>query len=428
MLFLGIRNNVPLDPVHDIHLWCPGYQPGDVFTRDFLRRVAPFQCIRFMDWAGTNNSQQINWADRVQPTGIMWTSAGVPWEVMVDLANATERDMWINVPVLATDDYVRQLALLIKQRLHPTLKVRLEYSNEVWNGMFQQFGYNLNHARKNMSLTKPDDFGRAAQQYGLRSKQIGDIFRAVWTGPDAARLIPIMGGQASNNYFHDVALQYVKDTFGDPAQYFKEIAIAPYVGDQLGAAPIGGWTLDTLFPALEQISSTLEAKWTREAKASAENWKMGLDAYEGGQDMLNSKVPGPIYAAAVNDPRMYTLYRDILKTWHANGGGLFMLFSHIGSGWGLLESSTQPGSPEWDAAMSMTLPAGDANLDGKVDFDDFAIVKAHFGEKGVCWEQGDFNHDNIVDRKDLEILLQNIGGLTPQQQAVVDAFKKAKAP
>lgn len=425
MLFLGIRNNVPLDPVHDIHLWCPGYKPGEMFTHDFVRRTAPFGCIRFMDWAGTNNSPQVSWSDRVPPQGMIWTTAGVSWEAMIDLANVTGSDMWVNVPAQASDDYVRQLAILIKGRLSPTLKVRVEYSNEVWNSIFQQFGYNLNRARKNADLTKPDDFGRAAQEAALRAKEIGDIFRSVWIGTDGDRLIPVLGGQASNNYWHDTGLQYIKDKFGDPSQYFKEIAIAPYVGDQLGNEPAGGWTLDGIFGSLENFTSTTVAKWTREAKASADGWKMGLDAYEGGQDLLNSKLPGPMFSRTINDPRMYVLYRDLVKTWHANGGGLFCEFSHIGTGWGLLETSTQPGSPEWDATMSMVAHPGDINLDGKVDFTDFQLLKAFYGRKGVWWEEGDFNHDDVVDRKDFDILYANLAGLTPEQKQAVEEHKAA---
>jgi hypothetical protein len=330
--------------------------------------------------------------------------------------------MWINVPLQADDDYVRQLALLIKSQLTPALKVRIEYSNEVWNPIFKQFGQNMDRSKANPDLTAKDDFGRAAQEYAVRAKQIGDIFRTVWAD-QGARLIPVIGGQASNNYWHEMGLQYLHDHAGPPANYFKEIAIAPYVGDQIGPGPAGGWTLDTLFPALENVAATTMAQWTRQAKASADQWGLQLVAYEGGEDLLATKsVSATLAPIAQRDPRMYALYHDMSKTWHANGGTLFCEFSHIGGGWGLLDSSTQAGSPKWDAVMDMILPKGAANLEPKVGYTDFLILQAHWGSSNACWEQGDFNGDRVVDRKDLDLLLPHLTGLSPQQRDAVDAF------
>lgn len=58
---------------------------------------------------------------------------GWPWEAVVDLANAAGVSLWINVPALATDDYIENLVRLVDERLHPDLNVMVEYSNEVWN-------------------------------------------------------------------------------------------------------------------------------------------------------------------------------------------------------------------------------------------------------------------------------------------------------
>jgi len=38
------------------------------------------------------------------------------------LANQAGKDIWINIPASATDDYVRQLATLLHARLNPALK------------------------------------------------------------------------------------------------------------------------------------------------------------------------------------------------------------------------------------------------------------------------------------------------------------------
>ena len=52
---------------------------------------------------------------------------------MIELCNETQKDMWINIPALATPAFVQSLAQLIDADLDPNLNVYIEYSNETWN-------------------------------------------------------------------------------------------------------------------------------------------------------------------------------------------------------------------------------------------------------------------------------------------------------
>jgi len=59
---------------------------------------------------------------------------------------------------------------------------------------------------------------------------------------------------------------------------------------------------------------------------------------------------------------------------------------------------------------------GDANLDGKVDFDDLLILAQNVGTTNADWMHGDFNYDSKIDFNDLLSLAQNVGrtnGNTP---------------
>jgi hypothetical protein len=69
------------------------------------------------------------------------TSSGVPIETAVALANEVLTDAWFNVPVMASDDYITQMAALVHKRLGGTHRAYIEFSNEVWNGAFSQSGY-----------------------------------------------------------------------------------------------------------------------------------------------------------------------------------------------------------------------------------------------------------------------------------------------
>ena len=66
LLSLTITNINPANPVHDLKLIAPGYDPNttQVFTDSFLHRLQPFTTLRFMDWLQTNGSSVVQW-----PTG-----------------------------------------------------------------------------------------------------------------------------------------------------------------------------------------------------------------------------------------------------------------------------------------------------------------------------------------------------------------------
>lgn len=53
--------------------------------------------------------------------------------------------------------------------------------------------------------------------------------------------------------------------------------------------------------------------------------------------------------------------------------------------------------------------AGDANLDGRVDFSDFSILSGSFGDSDTEWNTGDFNGDGVTDFADFSILSGNFG-------------------
>ena len=72
----------------------------------------------------------------------------------------------------------------------------------------------------------------------------------------------------------------------------------------------------------------------------------------------------------------------------------------------MTEDLNQQHSPKWDAILDIL--AGDANLDGKVDFADLLILSQHQGKAASAgWDQGDFNYDGKVDFADLLALAQN---------------------
>ena len=434
---LAVKNVDPNDPFRNFHLIAPGVtsDPTGTFQWRFLHRIAPFSSIRFMDWSRTNGSPVKEWADRTQPDSFLSTGpTGVAYEDMITLANVTGKDIWINIPDQASDDFVKHLADLFRDTLRPDVTIRFEYSNEVWNPIFPQYHRALAAAWANPDLTHLDNSGRVAEQYAARSKEIGDVFRAEF-GAASTRLQPVMSGQATNPYFLSVGLDYLSAAYGAPSQYVSAIAVAPYamLSQKVDKR---GLTLPSLFASLNTYVTTRVAPGLAKHSALADSYGLQLLSYEGGQSVINWNavnrryVNGAVKALAQNDPRMGDLIRSIDSVWRANGGGLFTEYGLMGpynkfGYWGLLQGEGNWGSVKWDAMMGLALPAGDATLDNVVDYSDFLVLKGCWGQSGMWWEQGDFNHDGVVNRADLTLLLNNATGLDDAEAADVAAFSVA---
>ncbi len=106
------------------------YPTSTMFTDQAKALVEKFKVIRFM-WAvdAWNGPWQVSWSDRVKPeycsynrgsnkvvngVKLSWAGMGMPWEAAIQFCNETGKDMWLNMPLGADDDYIRQLALLVK--------------------------------------------------------------------------------------------------------------------------------------------------------------------------------------------------------------------------------------------------------------------------------------------------------------------------
>jgi hypothetical protein len=412
LLTLQVRQLNPKDPLRNFHLLAPGYPNAkQVFTDEFVRRVRPFGTIRFMDWQQTNGNPVKEWAERTRTTRFSrCTGPGVPLEEIVALANATKRNVWVNVPLLASDDFIKRFATFLRDNLHEAAVIHVEYGNEVWNFGFPHAKDNLLAAKANAALTKPDDFGRCAQQATDRLGRTARTFKEVFGDAKfEARVRPVVGGFIANAYWAQTQLDWLK---ANHPGLVKELAIAPYFGVEGDIADVDkpGATADVYFAKLNAWIDGPITKWIAEHQATAKWFGVQLVAYEGGVHLTATNgVNEDVKRAMQNDRRMAATYQHLFDVWQKTGGGLFTQFGHISPHtrfgfWGLLESAEQRGSVKWDWYLSQLLPPGDANLDGKVDAADLAIVRKNLGQAGKWWEDGDFNADGKVDAADLKVV------------------------
>ncbi len=332
------------------------------FHPDFLRQIAPFSVLRFMEWSRINEPPDVrSWADRGRVEHTTWTVRGVPYEVMVALGRRVEADVWLNLPAGADDDFVDRFGAVLAKTLGPEQRVYVELSNEVWNDVFPQ-----RRVFEALGADLPGSpFEQRIHAYARRSRQVFErLARHVPPSPSGERrLVRVLAAQSGNAFVAKSQL-----VFEDTYKHVDALAIAPYFGAYLGTdrarAQVRSATLEQAFEELEGRGLEGVVSEVRAHLDVAKRAGIELISYEGGQHLVGV---GPVlddeevtarFLVANRDPRMGKLYTRYLDTWRAEGGGLMMLFALTYTptkygAWGLLESTgqTRAQAPKYDAAL-----------------------------------------------------------------------------
>lgn len=279
-------------PVTNIHLMAPTPLRDNTgfFMQYFLDKMRPFSTLRFKDPTNTdNNDTTKDWLQRSWPTaGGRCGKTGMAYEDIIAFANATGKDIWINVPALATDNYVCRLARLLRYgesgaddngsncsltapstapagavALNPNSKVYVELSNEIWNWGFQQTSdlYCMaNGAPASYSCTQngapstcyhtcdvtaptsfiaqaaladstlpwaPVGYARTEEMAMLLTKRDNDIFKTVF-GSQASQIKTVINVQSAYPAEADGAFAFMKQAYGSVTSSMDYMAVAPY--------------------------------------------------------------------------------------------------------------------------------------------------------------------------------------------------------
>ncbi len=366
------------------------YPVGTLYTTPVGNIVTKFDVVRFMDLLGANNSTQTNWSDRVLPTA----RRGFSYEHAIRLCNQFGCDAYINLPARATDDFLTKVAQLFRYGsngttpytstqaspvyppLNPGLHVYLEWSNEVWNGSFQQFHDNLSAvqadiAAKNaeyaildydgLDTTGPDSNGNYNNQYTLawrriakRLVDVSNFWRSVWGDASMMTAIrPVLEYQYANG--QDTArteLTFLNGYYnnGDgkthvaspapPAYYLYGAGGATYYGSNNDNAS----TVDALFAS--GIPSTGYTNTMAGEAIWARAYNLKVVAYEGGWSTEQSGGNG--YSNPTGSPACEAKYDirakqaeiDAQNIFNQNGGDLNIFYASSGSHtwiWGMTD-------------------------------------------------------------------------------------------
>lgn len=423
--------------------------PADAltFNPSFLKLLQPLSGqsppahLRFMNWLSTNGNAGSTWSQRPRPGwGASFTygppaaptggpgvanctqtppcytdetdsnhplfpgralTKGVPWEVVVALANELHIAPWVNIPWAAcvTDsgcaDYATSLMQLLKSSLDADLPIYVEYSNEVWNPSFGQgrgqWAY-ANHSVRvegdPLRLHCTDD---GSNEYQWAPRLTAHKLRVIATaaqsvfGAASDRVRPVLAGQVMG----EPQLQGLRwlTTCGsvqEPSSVFWATANAPYFtlypdnsASRSSRSCLPSLTKDDV---LDGLNDTLVQRLTASRNvtgahqyfsAVAAFYSLHAVSYEGGPDtscFFSAASSVPAKVAAHLDPRMRTIVSDYAKRLQAFTGSYDLTYFTWGVGpwnqfgeWTLAPNmSTWPGAPKLlglQDAMAAPLPA-----------------------------------------------------------------------
>lgn len=353
---------------------------GQLFTNEFLRSFRAFSHLRYMDVTETNNNTPsgdpqdlLEWRDRKLPSDATQQKtgrkAGAAWEYVILLANQTGTDAWINIPVAASEDYIRELARLFRARLNPSLRIFIEHGNEVWNPLFKN-SYDFNRAAALAESRTPGnpiaDDGDArpeilsVRRHLRRTVRTVQIFAEEF-GPEEVhrRILGVFSWWTIQPSQYRNALAWHQRAYGAPAGWIYGLAHTHYFNIQ-GAS-------NTASPdeLLAVMRSSIDgfSRWDSQLGEIAREFRIKRLVYEGGPDTGGgSTVNVANRIEAHRLPAMGSLIQyDIRDNFFQKSGDIYSYFSHCGpcsryGCWGATEDIVNLDTPKMQALMALAGP------------------------------------------------------------------------
>lgn len=286
----------------------PGFENTwwtQTFSPVLLEKLAPFGTLRFMDWTNTNSQTDTEWNTRKQQSSRSYAAGGVAWEETIHLANILGKNIWINIPHLASADYITTLANLFHDKLEPHLNVYVEYSNEVWGTLFpggqyaQQQGVQYYaDTTKITSLNNATSPVQAQFCYlGMKTKNISDIWKSAWSSDPRVKIVISTQAVNADTTRRILACEnaYLKVDF---------VAIAPYLSVPLKSSMSEADIFTKMNAQITNLSSILKQHLNY-----TNSYNLPLGCYESGQGLLGTDTATTLLQTGVqDDTRMKDLY------------------------------------------------------------------------------------------------------------------------
>ena len=345
-VFVTISATNPADPIRNIRLWMPDYNGeslvGDTWALGddespfhplFIERLQPFDTIRFMDWMHTNAQTSVDWDDRARLEHSTMAeyeepAVGIAPEYIVQLANELGSNAWVNMPHMASNDYVQQFAEFMRDNLDPERTIYVEWSNELWNGIFPVSQW----ITQQQALPENSGMGYfevAAQEI----RRDFEIWEQVFAGQED-RIVRVVAGQQANPYILGTLLENLDGHFdaGSVTAYadisndliagYDEFTTADDIIDDLLTQSIP-WSVDRL---AENHAVTQQYELLLGREIPLLSYESGAHVFSYGS-WFGGSPANPAAIEALNSPRMYEVYQELLNGARAAGLDLYNEFT-----------------------------------------------------------------------------------------------------
>jgi hypothetical protein len=319
-----ITSSDPTDHLRSFDLYdSNGFNHG--FQQRYVQHVSRFNVVRFMDWQGTNlllappelakRHTPMSVRQRGRGTGKPLPAGedGVAIEHMVNLCNVANVNPWFCMYHLFNEEYVREFATIVRDRLRPTLKIRLEWSNEAWNANFPVYRW-ITDQVNTLGVSRQEIVRQEAERNWA-------IWYDVFKGQEN-RLIKVISGHNGNPAYARKLLE--------TGISGHELAVAPYVTPKKATTDVYDelTTIDEIFEDINEILPEILSR-TSANIALAKQYNLRPVCYEGGQGLMPRLSWRESAWGAQFDPRMRTLYDTLLRELKARGMTLFCHFDDI---------------------------------------------------------------------------------------------------
>lgn len=227
------------------------------------------------------------------------------------MANVLGKNVWINIPHLADDDYITQLANLFLHTLEPHLHVYVEYSNEVWGTLFPGGQYAQQEGVKYYSdpskITPLNNATNPTQArfcyLSMITQKISDIWKDVWS--HSSRLHIVVSTQAVNA---DTTRRILACENG--YQKVDAVAIAPYLSVTLNDTMSQMDVLNKMHDQLPILGAKI-----REHLTFTSQYNLPLTCYEAGQGLLGTTtITNQLQIGVQTDDSMKDIYTSYFAT------------------------------------------------------------------------------------------------------------------
>ena len=438
-IHLTIRQTDPANYLRNIRVIMRGFE--DTYLQEpihstYINFLRQFSVLRFMDWADTNEPENNvpevgEWSARVTTNhASQGTIRGVALEYVIRITNEAGADPWINVPLVATDDYVDSMATMLRDRLDPERRVYIEFSNEVWNPSFPQHhvaaarGAALGLAdqaaadRFRFVFEDSESFANALRYHSQRSVEIFDRFEQVFGSGD--RIVRVMGGWLtdSSELTSDVAEVILdwQDAYASCDLYAIAFYFGIFLAQEESIGLVESSSVDAVLDTAEaDIQNLLVIAGDLKVLTDARG--IELATYEAGSHMVQaSETPYPTelveqkLTQAQAHPRLEGMYTTLLNGW-AELGGHMSLYNDLLplGGFGILNSWNQDleTAHKYRALQEFLLTSGGDTVmgdsdgavvgDGDVDFFDLFLFVDAFNTSNSTFDYDNSGQVNIFD-------------------------------